>query len=311
MHDDPGKFRLETAIVTASAPDRGCYACRWSRTVGVRRLRHGYERSAPGPAHRGRGVATAAGCAEGKVPVTAGPNNVGRLVEQIDIALRTQGSPERAEHEKAYLKSELEHYGTSVPAIRSVAKEVASHHPGLSHDDLVALVRALWAAPVHERRMISVELLDIYQGRLQGEDIVLIERLLRESRTWALVDSLAASVAGRLAERHPQLGLVLDRWAGDQDFWIRRAALLALLVPLRRGGGDFERFARYADTMLDDKEFLIRKAIGWVLRDTARKRPDLVYAWLLPRAAQASAVTLREAIKPLSEPQRAAVLAAR
>jgi 3-methyladenine DNA glycosylase AlkD len=63
--------------------------------------------------------------------------------------------------------------------------------------------------------------------------------------------------------------------------------------------------------LLGDKEFFIRKAIGWVLRDTARKRPDLVYSWLLPRAARASSVTIRQAIKPLSESQRRAVTAAR
>ena len=63
--------------------------------------------------------------------------------------------------------------------------------------------------------------------------------------------------------------------------------------------------------MLDEREFFIRKAIGWVLRDTARKRPDLVFDWLLPRAERASGVTIREAIKPLSRPQRAAIDAAR
>ena len=141
----------------------------------------------------------------------AGPGDVGQLAEHIDIALRDQGVPGRAEHEKAYLRSELAHYGTSVPAVRSVAKEVASQHPGLSRDDLVALVGALWAAPVHERRMAAVELLRIYHDRLHGEDMVLLERLLRGSRTWALVDPLAASVAGRLAERHPEAGTVLDR----------------------------------------------------------------------------------------------------
>lgn len=78
-----------------------------------------------------------------------------------------------------------------------------------------------------------------------------------------------------------------------------------------RGEGDFERFAKYADAMLGDKEFFIRKAIGWVLRETAKKRPDLVFEWLLPRATQASAVTIREAIKPLPESQRGAVIAAR
>jgi 3-methyladenine DNA glycosylase AlkD len=249
--------------------------------------------------------------------VTAGQDAPGhddattRLIGQIDTALRTRGAPGRAEHEKAYLKSELEHYGTGVPAIRSVAKEVASQHPGLSHDDLLGLVDALWAAPVHERRVVAVELLGIYHERLRSQDMAFLGHLLRESHTWALVDPLAASITGRLAERHPELGVVLDRWAKDQDFWIRRAALLTLLVPLRRGEGDFERFAKYADAMLGDKEFFVRKAIGWVLRDTAKKRPSLVYTWLLPRAARASAVTIREAIKPLPESQRMAVTSAR
>jgi 3-methyladenine DNA glycosylase AlkD len=234
-----------------------------------------------------------------------------RLADQIDAALRAESTPGRAEREKAYLKSELDHYGTRVPAIRSVAKAVASQHPGMSHDDLLALVGALWVVPVHERRMAAVELLIMYQDRLRGEDMAVLERLLRESRTWALVDPLAASVAGPLAERHREVGVVVDRWAGDHDCWIRRAALLTLLGPLRRGEGDFERFARYADAMLEDREFFVRKAIGWVLRETARKQPSLVCTWLLPRAARASAVTIREAIKPLSEQQRAAVLAAR
>ncbi len=237
--------------------------------------------------------------------------DVATTVGEIDAQLRRRGTAARAVKEKAYLKSDLEHYGTTVPEIRAVAKEVRVRFPDLDHDDVSGLVTALWAAPVHECRMAAVELLDIYAACLQADDVVLIERLLREARTWALVDSLAASVAGALVEREPELAAVLDHWAEDDDLWIRRSALLALLVPLRRGAGDFERFARYADSMLDDKEFFIRKAIGWVLRDTARKRPDLVYEWLLPRSARASGVTLREAVKPLSAEQRAAVLAAR
>ena len=233
------------------------------------------------------------------------------LADQIDAALRERGTPERAQQEKAYLKSALEHYGTRVPDIRAVAKAAAARHPDLNRDDLLKLVDALWAAPVHERRMATVELLGAYHDRLNREDTVLLERLLRTSHTWALLDPLAESVVGPLVERHPELGAVLDRWAQDPDFWIRRAALLALLRPLRRGAGDFDRFATYADAMLEDKEFFIRKAIGWVLRETAKKQPDLVYGWLLPRAARASGVTIREAVKPLSERQRTAVLAAR
>ena len=234
-----------------------------------------------------------------------------RLVREIDEELRDRGDPDRALHERAYLKSELTHYGASVPSIRAVAKGVASTYPTLGHDEVMALVTALWATPVHERRMTVVELLDLYGDRLRPTDAPVIEQLLRDARTWALVDGLAVHVVGRLVEGHHELGSMLDRWADDSDFWIRRSALLALLLALRRGQGDFERFSRYADAMLDDREFFIRKAIGWVLRDTAKQRPDLVYRWLLPRASRASGVTIREAVKPLSTQQREAVLEAR
>jgi 3-methyladenine DNA glycosylase AlkD len=157
-----------------------------------------------------------------------------------------------------------------------------------------------------------VEVLELRKGELRSEDIGLIEELLRESRGWALVDNLAASVAGDLVERFPQkLAAVLDRWAKDDDFWLRRSALLALLLPLRRGGGDFDRFCRYADGMLEEKEFFIRKAIGWVLRETARKTPERVVGWLLPRAARASGLTLREACKHLPARDKQRILAAR
>lgn len=230
---------------------------------------------------------------------------------EIDADLRSRGVADRAESERAYLKSDLTHYGTSVPAIREVAKGVRKRYPDLGHDDLVALVTALWEAPVHERRMVSVELLDLYSPVLVTSDMALLERLIREARTWALVDGLAASVAGALVERQPAAAAVLDQWAVDADFWVRRASMLALLVALRRGEGDFTRFTRYADAMLGETEFFIRKAIGWVLRDTARKRPQMVYEWLLPRAGRASGVTIREAVKPLSDAQRQAILAAR
>jgi 3-methyladenine DNA glycosylase AlkD len=237
--------------------------------------------------------------------------DVAALVDTIDADLRARSAPDRAEHEKAYLKSSRDHYGVSVPAVRAVAKQVVAQHPDLTHDELLALVQALWDQPVHEHRMAAVEILDLMNDRLSATDMAVLERLLREARTWALVDGLAASVVGSLVERDTRAAVELDRWAVDDDFWIRRSALLALLVPLRRGAGDFERFGRYADALLSDTEFFVRKAIGWVLRDTARKRPAMVFEWLLPRAARASGVTIREAVKPLSEEQRAAVLAAR
>jgi 3-methyladenine DNA glycosylase AlkD len=229
--------------------------------------------------------------------------------EAIEQELRALGTQERAAHEKAYLKSDLEFTGTAVPAIRSVVRSWRRRQPGLDHDGLVAVTRQLWARPVHECRMAAAELLTADGPLLDAADIGLVEGMLRTARTWALVDGLAANVTGDLVLRYPELTATLDRWAADQDFWIRRSAMLALLVPLRQGAGDFERFSRYADQMLTEKEFFIRKAIGWILRETAKRRPDLVAQWLAPRVQLASGVTVREAVKPLPAPVRDQLLA--
>jgi len=229
----------------------------------------------------------------------------------IEASLRGLGTPQRAASEKAYLKSDLEFTGTAVPAVRATVRAWCRARLDLTHTELIAVTKALWARPVHECRMAAVELLDANPGLLRPGDAALIARMLRTARTWALVDGLASNVMGGLTERHPELTAVLDRWAGDEDFWLRRSAMLALLVPLRRGDGDFGRFAGYADQMLEEKEFFIRKAIGWILRDTAKRRPEMVAAWLEPRAHRASGVTMREAVKPLPPEVAARLLAAR
>jgi 3-methyladenine DNA glycosylase AlkD len=225
-------------------------------------------------------------------------------------ALRAEAVPSRAAGEKAYLKSDRVHLGASVPTIRRVATAFRKARPSLGREELLATCEELWATGIHEGCALAAELLEQHERLLEARDGAVLERLLRESRTWALVDNLAASVVGPMVERLPALQRTLDRWAKDEDFWIRRSALLALLIALREGRGDLARFGALAEPMLEEKEFFIRKAIGWVLRDASRKRPDEVAAWLLPRAARASGLTVREAVKHLPERTREAVMKA-
>ena len=200
------------------------------------------------------------------------------LARRIESELRKAGSPERAAGEKQYLKSDLAFLGVTLADIRRVAR-AAAHD--LAPADAVGLVEELWSKPVFERRMAAALILELRAGELGVDDLRLIERLIRESRTWALVDVLAGDVVGEMAS-NLRIRRTLDRWARDDDFWVRRSSLLAEIKPLR-GGARFEPFARRADRMLEEKEFFIRKAIGWVLRETSKKRPDEVFEWIARR----------------------------
>ncbi|HSU83497.1 MAG TPA: DNA alkylation repair protein, partial [Thermoanaerobaculia bacterium] len=223
------------------------------------------------------------------------PRRLTAEVRAIEETLRPLGTPERAEGAKAYLKSDLDFLGVATDPLRAAARDWLREHPETDHDPLVGLVEALWARPVHELRSFGIELLQARRALLRSEDLDLLEDLLRRSRSWAYVDTIAIQIVGPLVERDPRLNARLDRWVEDPDFWIRRSALLALLLPLRRGEGDWPRFVRYADALLPEKEFFIRKAIGWVLREVAKRHPERVRAFLREREGRVSGVTRREA----------------
>ena len=98
------------------------------------------------------------------------------LADEIETELRALGSPERAVGQKRYLKSDLEFLGATLPQTRRVARSVSKKRRNPDREALVDLASALWSV---------------------------IERLIRESQTWALVDRLAISVAGPRVERNP------------------------------------------------------------------------------------------------------------
>ncbi len=224
---------------------------------------------------------------------------------EIAVELQVLGTPERAASERAYLKSSLVHYGTSVPNIRTVAKRFLRAHPEMGHDELIETCLALWVGEsegqaVHEQRACAVLLLDERTELLTIDDIPTVELLIRESRTWAYVDTLAAHVVARLVARDDGMFDVLDRWVVDDDFWIRRSAILALSDVLVEGR-ERPRFFAYADLLLPEKEFFIRKVLGWVARETGKRYPDDVSAWLRRNRAGMNGVTIREAVKHLPD----------
>ncbi len=229
--------------------------------------------------------------------------------QSIEGELRTLADPARAAKEKSYLKSDLEHLGVSVPATRRVAQARLRAHPQLTARELSLLVDELWAVPVHERRMCAALMLQARSDLVDGRQLPQLERLLRESRTWAIVDVLAGDVVGALVAREPARAGDIEPWLCDPDLWMRRSLLLAQRRSLIEGA-PIDRFAGYADALLDEREFFVRKAIGWVLRDLAKRRPDEVYEWLAPRTSRASGVTMREAVRYLPAPRRQALMTA-
>lgn len=215
-----------------------------------------------------------------------------------------EGTPERAAQERQYLKSSMEHYGVPVPRVRAAIKDFKASHGEMHRGDLVALARTMWKDDHYEIKSAAIALLEAYRRILDQRDMELLEEMIDQCETWAHVDWIAPHVAGNLVQRFPSCENRLDVWAGHRNFWVRRAAMLALLEPLRKTGDRFDRFARYASAMAGEKEFFIRKAIGWILREVSKKRPELTYGFLVEHIEDISALTFKEGSRKLPDAMR-------
>jgi 3-methyladenine DNA glycosylase AlkD len=240
--------------------------------------------------------------------VTSPALNVAREVRETRAALAAVGSADRAVNEKAYLKSELVFLGSDMPAIRKIAKALIVRVRAADEASVRPLVVALWGTGVHELRAVAMFVLEANEAALGARDIPLVARLLRESRSWAYLDWICFKVAAPMLPRVPQLRRTLPRWARDDDFWMRRAALLTLLPGLKDGTVPFSAFVALAVPMLGEREFFIRKALGWVLREVSKSDNVTVAAFLRAHRADVSGLTMREGAKYLPARERRALL---
>lgn len=220
---------------------------------------------------------------------------------------REAGSAARAAAGKAYLKSDLRFYGATVPEIRRAANDFAREHRDLSRAELKQIVDELWSTDVYELRSAGIALLSRYATLLEERDLPWLIGFVRRSKTWAHVDWLAADIIGGVVGESRTALRRLPSWARDENFWVRRAALLAQLRQLSRERGDFALFAQLAAAMLDEREFFVRKAIGWVLREVSKTRPNLTYQFLREHRDEVSGLTLSEGAKYLPTAKRRAL----
>jgi len=203
----------------------------------------------------------------------------------VDAALQFESSWRRAEEDAARIGGDLRFYGSSVGAIRGTLRNLGRRYPDLTRDDIVALSSELWREPVFERRLAAVVLLQSNLSRLTEFDLTRIEGFLRSGGVRELVDPLATEVVGPLVETldaraRARADAALDRWAGDGDEWLRRAALMASVGALRAGGGDWSVFSRRADAVLAASTRVAdvaTEALSAVLEDLEAARPELSF----------------------------------
>ncbi len=211
---------------------------------------------------------------------------------RVAAALRAAGDPVRAEQMARYMKGASAFAGVPTPQRRAIAKIALDGWRPASADELALFARVLWAEAERECCYVAA---DELRRHHRVATLGLCEELITTRSWWDSVDPLTVTV-GRLFLRDPAVVAAMDRWIEDENIWRIRTALICQLG--HKGETDTERLFRYCAHQARHREFFVRKAIGWALRDYARTDPEAVRAFVAAHP-ELSPLSVREATKHL------------
>jgi 3-methyladenine DNA glycosylase AlkD len=204
--------------------------------------------------------------------------------------LRAAADRTRAPAMQAYMRSEMPFLGVPAPEVRRVSRETLA-----GAEDWRAVVLELWrGAEFREERYAALWLL---RRHARDADLALVEEIAVTGAWWDFVDSVAR-VAGELLRRDPAtVSAAMRAWAGDDDHWKRRVAILCQLG--HRAGTDLDLLVDCIEPSLGERDFFLRKAIGWALREHSKTDPDWVLAYVREHGTRLSPLSRREALRRL------------
>ncbi|HUW21430.1 MAG TPA: DNA alkylation repair protein [Candidatus Bathyarchaeia archaeon] len=238
------------------------------------------------------------------------------ILKRYRIFLKQNQDPLRAEKAKKYLYSDLVHYGIPTGKRRAHLKKYRSKLKNLSKKTALELAQKFWDQDSFEEKSFALEIVELHKQKMNKSDLTWIEKWARECKGWALLDGFIIPVMPEILAKDKSAYKILEEWIKDDDFWIRRSALLAQLLLFREGinKGSRNLFFRLAKSQFNEDwidkkyknklqnkraKFFIRKAIGWTLREMSQKDPENVSKFLRENKDDMSGLSFREGSRKL------------
>ncbi len=195
---------------------------------------------------------------------------------------------------KAYLRDQFECLGVKKPLRAIIIKAFVQEFRSFSDSEWPLIVEQLWQLRFREFQYMAMEFCRMKSKSFQPEHLPLFERMITDKSWWDTVDFVASNLIGELFRRHPEwISPAIEKWTTTDNFWLHRTCIIFQLKYGKRTDSTllFDLCRRYAG----EKEFFMRKAIGWALRQYSKSNPGAVRDFI--RKQKLSPLSLKEASK--------------
>lgn len=219
------------------------------------------------------------------------------IIEKTRQELRKNIDEHTKETGQRFFKEKIKLYGVKTAVVNKIGKECFKDIKGKSKNEIFNYCEELWQSGYMEESFIACNWSYNIRKEYEPGDFAVFEKWVNNYvGNWASCDTLCNHTVGAFIEMYPEYLSVLKEWAKSQNRWMRRAAAVSLIIPAKQGRfleGVFE----IAGILLLDREDLVQKGYGWLLKEASRKNQKEVFNYVMKNKKIMPRTALRYAIE--------------
>lgn len=215
----------------------------------------------------------------------------------LNLEFQQSADPDRARQMKAYLKDQFDFFGITSPVRKELIKGYWREYGPPPASEKEEIMRWCWQQPQREWQYFAMDALGRTVRKETAQILPLYEYMIVHKSWWDTIDFIAVNLVGPYFQKFPEeIPAVTRRWMDSDNIWLQRSCLLFQLK--YKTALDTNLLESFIQPLASSKEFFIRKAIGWILREYSKTDPDYVVNFV--ETHDLSGLSHREALKWLN-----------
>jgi 3-methyladenine DNA glycosylase AlkD len=220
------------------------------------------------------------------------------LVGFVRNELAAVADPSKAAPMAAYMKTDMAFFGVPSPLRVPIARAMKERFSPGDAKQYRDNVLSLWNLDHREEKYLAIGYALTFKKQVTFDQVDLYQQMIVQGAWWDLVDEIAINVVGKVVlDDRERMRPMLETWIDHEDLWLRRTAIICQIK--HKAETDHAMLFSFSLRRAHEKEFFIRKAIGWALREYAKVEPDAVRSFLNQHGDRLSGLSKREASKHL------------
>lgn len=221
------------------------------------------------------------------------------ILNDVRKYLAATASAEVKQSTLNFFKEEIKNYGVKTPQVQKIAKEFYPQLKNKTKAEILVLCDELWQSGYIEESFVACAWSEKLQKQYLPEDFSVFESWIKNYvSNWASCDTLCNHTVGDFVMMYPQFIGKLKEFAHSESRWVKRAAAVTLIIPARRGLFLNDIF-EIADILLTDKDDLVQKGYGWMLKAASEAHQHEVFNYVVRNKAIMPRTALRYAIEKM------------